>query len=398
MRLVCSCVSAPTNPHEIILKAGAKYWAALFLVILLFFLSSSPLKSSFSQDSSITAQARCIPQIQDTEKNNPSTLETGAWLRWQHSPVISVTGISGEWDAAGMAAKSCVRNGDLFHLFYQGDSGTGGSGSLLIGKATSIDLVNWTKCEKPLFSVGTPGSWDSYFVGMPSVIMVDSIWYLFYEGNDGNHSNIGLALSTDGLDFRRIKNGIDGTAVVLPIGPPGSWDDNNLGTPTIVRTRPGDPYRFALYYTAQDAATLTVRTGVAFSNDLISWVKEKDNPILDNGEPGEWDGGDVTASDVLIDADGHYTMLYCATGKYWGIGIARSSDGVYWEKHPQNPVLIGSGTGFDAENVQLPLCPVTGRILYSGAGSLYQIGLCSINPDDVIAKNRDLPTYTELNR
>ena len=46
-------------------------------------------------------------------------------------------------------------------------------------------------------------------------------------------------------------------------------------------------------------------------------------------------------------------------------------------KSNDNPILIGSGSGWDSNNVQLPLCPRSGYLLYSGAGPYYQIGLCT---------------------
>lgn len=296
------------------------------------------------------------------------------WVRYEENPIITVTGVPGEWDAGGAAAKSCILVNNQYHLFYQGDSGNGGSGSISIGKATSPDLFNWTKYpNNPVLSVGSSGSWDSYFVGMPSVIKIGYIWYMFYEGNNGIHSNIGLAISTDGNNFTKINYGINGTSKILEIGALGSWDDNNVGTPTILRASFKSKYRYLMYYTAQRSSNLEVCTGVAYSNNLINWVKEPMNPIL-TPRPNYWDKSDITCSNITIDWAGNYTMYYCAKDTDWKIGTAFSTDGKTWIRN-NNPIFVGSGSGWDSNHVQLPLVPMYGYMIYSGAGAYYQIGI-----------------------
>ena len=63
-------------------------------------------------------------------------------------------------------------------------------------------------------------------------------------------------------------------------------------------------------------------------------------------------------------------------------GYAASSDGIIWEQHPDNPVLAGSGSGWDANHVGNPCVVWTGfdyLLYYIGKGSSYSIGVANIS-------------------
>jgi hypothetical protein len=71
------------------------------------------------------------------------------------------------------------------------------------------------------------------------------------------------------------------------------------------------------------------------------WVADPD-PVLEHGETDAWDDGVVDWPSVIRTDDG-YLMLYNASGEgdleRSAIGLARSADGIAWERAVENPVV-----------------------------------------------------------
>jgi len=86
--------------------------------------------------------------------------------------------------------------------------------------------------------------------------------------------------------------------------------------------------------------------GYATSEDGITWEKYQGNPVLELGEPGSWDGIDLQMGCVLIDGE-TYKMYYDGHGSEgWVIGLATSPDGIHWTKDSlNNPVLPTGPSG-----------------------------------------------------
>ncbi len=78
----------------------------------------------------------------------------------------------------------------------------------------------------------------------------------------------------------------------------------------------------------------------AISRDGMQWRREPEDPVLEAGAAGSWDDGGVAAGSVIrIEQDGRpaYLMYYTGRrtdGQWGGIGLARSRDGINWEKRP----------------------------------------------------------------
>lgn len=120
---------------------------------------------------------------------------------------------------------------------------------------------------------------------------------------------------------------------ILVAGAEGEWDAGGLSWPSVVATDDG----WAMYY----AAAARPRTppqgiGLATSTDGITWTKHPE-PVL---EPGaDWDANGVDRPRVQR-TDAGWLMIYAAPGT--GLndrGLARSDDGVSWTPDPANPVL-----------------------------------------------------------
>lgn len=104
---------------------------------------------------------------------------------------------------------------------------------------------------------------------------------------------------------------------------------------------PDDPYRSRAIF----AAT---------SRDGVRWTP-KGSPVLERGEPRDWDGKGVL--DPAVHWNGRfYVMAYTAdpfgASASPRVGLATSRDGMVWRKHAQNPIVIGEDEGFDERGVR----------------------------------------------
>ena len=112
-------------------------------------------------------------------------------------------------------------------------------------------------------------------------------------------------------------------APVLELGPVGAWDGRAVADPYVIRI---EPY-FYMYYLGQDRA-VRQRLGVARSADGVRWEKLRSNPIL------ELDDEVGLGEPAVWQSDGFYWMLYTVreVGERRHLGMARSTDGVQWTK------------------------------------------------------------------
>jgi hypothetical protein len=113
-------------------------------------------------------------------------------------------------------------------------------------------------------------------------------------------------------------------ARVLDVGPVGSWDERAVADPYAIRI---GAY-FYLYYLGQDRA-VRQRIGVARSEDGVHWEKLRANPVVEMDEEEAGIG-----EPAVWQSDGFYWMLYTvrdfAENRY--LRLARSTDGVGWAK------------------------------------------------------------------
>jgi predicted GH43/DUF377 family glycosyl hydrolase len=90
--------------------------------------------------------------------------------------------------------------------------------------------------------------------------------------------------------------------------------------------------RFFDFYNAAKGSREQI--GVAFSTDLLNWMRYPANPVIRN-QPGGFDSGFCSDPKVYRDGD-HWTMIYFGVGKGAAhIMIAFSRDLVHWTADPE---------------------------------------------------------------
>jgi hypothetical protein len=114
---------------------------------------------------------------------------------------------------------------------------------------------------------------------------------------------------------------------VLDYGPSGSFDERAVADPYVIRI---EPY-FYMYYLGQDRA-VRQRIGVARSTDGIHWEKLRANPVLDLDLDHEAGLGEP----AVWQSHGFYWMLFTVRNfdETRFLGLARSTDGVHWTRLP----------------------------------------------------------------
>lgn len=247
--------------------------------------------------------------------------------------------------------------------------------------------AEWDVRSEPVLRNGAPGEWDGVDALNPSVVRTASGYLNFYSGYDGKTWHTGLASSADGLAWTKhgrtfspdpgtwegdyiaangsvvevagefwhyyqggrmprigLARSADGLRwtrrgdPVLPAGPRGSWDERGVADPYVVRFGPA----FYMYYLGQDRARRQ-RLGLARSADGVHWQKLRTNPILELGEPGAFDATGL-GEPAVWQAGTSYWMLYTArdASEVRRLGLARSQDGVRWTRVGDGPAVSGA--------------------------------------------------------
>ncbi len=83
-----------------------------------------------------------------------------------------------------------------YHMFFSyrySHNYKGKEGGYRIGYASSINMVNWNRCDEMAGMDVSETGWDSEMVSYPHVFMLDGETFMLYQGNEMGRSGIGLA-------------------------------------------------------------------------------------------------------------------------------------------------------------------------------------------------------------
>lgn len=238
---------------------------------------------------------------------------------WEPSlgPVLS------RGDSIDALNPSVVRfRGEYLNLYSEYDGRTWHTAT-----ASSPDGVHWSKTGRVL----SPSGWAGNYIAANGSALVDGSEILYwYEA--GDPFSIVLARSSDGVHWKKRED-----AVLRP-GPRGSFDERGVSDPYVIRAGAN----FYLFYVGLDRARRQ-QLGIARSPDGVRWEKLRSSPVLSPGGPGSFDENGVGEPAVWASA-GAWWMLY--TGRDRGerrrIGLAKSTDGVHWERDLNFPLIAGT--------------------------------------------------------
>jgi predicted GH43/DUF377 family glycosyl hydrolase len=248
---------------------------------------------------------------------------TGFDFRARQRPVLP-HGTPGEFDAHDALNPAIVKRDGIYYNLYSGYDGR----TWRTGLAISPDGLDWRK--QGVVLAPEPNTWEgSYIAANGALLLVsDQFWY-WYVGGPEELPRLGLARSADARRWTKDP------APVLDPGPRGSWDERGVADPYVIRS---GAY-FYLYYLGQDRARRQ-RLGVARSGDGVRWEKLRTNPIMELGEDSAFDENGL-GEPAVWEWHGEYWMLYTGRDRdeRRRMGLAKSRDGVAWQKLP--PVFAG---------------------------------------------------------
>jgi len=188
--------------------------------------------------------------------------------------------------------------------------------------------------------VNGPEAYDIAKAG-PRVVLREgpTTYRMWYEAVPaGNRSSVGYATSPDGLVWS--KQG----EVLQPSQPWEGGPDGEV-SPNSILLEDG-VYRMWYHSFGEDKKR---RIGYARSPDGIHWSKLPE-PVLDVGPEGSWDSLHIAEPRVFREGE-EYILFYMGMpegARSYGLGLARSADGIHWRKDPRNPVFGEGSEGWTA--------------------------------------------------
>jgi hypothetical protein len=268
---------------------------------------------------------------------------------WVYNPELYETiidgsgsrAVAGDWDGDRVSTPTVIAVPGGYKMWYDGWNQINGYST---GLATSTDGVSWNKHgSNPVLTPAGGGAWDNWFSGQVSVLLEGGVYKMWYSGA-GDPWQTGYATSTDGINWT-----IYASNPVLPVGPPGSWDEQEADGMVVIK----DGTTYKMWYHGANKDYTTSGIGYATSPDGVTWTKYASNPVL-TPNAGAWDESGVSWPRVIKNG-ATFEMWYFSDGH---VGRATSTNGVSWTKYAGNPVISNDWEGQGVRN---------GSILFDGS-------------------------------
>jgi predicted GH43/DUF377 family glycosyl hydrolase len=274
----------------------------------------------------------------------------------------------GEFDSHAVDCPFPFLHEGSYYMMYVGWDGIG----YRTGLAKSDDLEMWSKAGI-ILDRGRSGSVTQYNAAMTSILRDNDLFgpgvlkkvdgrfigtYHAYPkpGYEEGPAVIGLCYSDDLYHWE----------VGEPILRPDrncAWEAGGLYKSWLMKHE-GVYYMF---YNAKNKSSWPwiEQTGLATSTDLVKWERSPLNPLLPNGEKGEFD--DVFASDpVVLRHDNRWIMYYFGNGSdgHAREGVAVSDDLLHWRKSGEVLIDVGGEGSVDSKYAHKPGIIAKGSRLY----------------------------------
>ena len=283
-----------------------------------------------------------------------------AWTRHNDNPVIGPSGST--WKSHGTGSPEFLEFQGRTFLFYRGNGvlpGKGKTSSDRIGVAELLDIgtmrLKYRDLNRgfPVIDVGVAGEFDDAGVQSPAAVAFKGQVYLYYSATGKGPRRIGLAVSADGEQFKKIGPVLEGRS------------------PDVLVVRD------TLYMIYQKADPAGYKVYLAYSLDGEKFISVSDHPVF-SGAEGRWDAKSISTPRIWV-SGGVYYMLYGGSTDYVDepefFGLARSKDLREWDVHPGNPVF-GAGVHGTADGGAV-WCPAINEtenwfvLLYEGSRGKY---------------------------
>lgn len=229
-------------------------------------------------------------------------------------------------------------NGQLWAYYIADDRGRPG-----IGLARSRDGIRFDNAGLVLGVGNTPQ--NNRMRSFPGVWYDGpGRWYLVFEmSGTGNPGSVGLATSTDGVNWVT-----DPQAILVSRD---QWERNNVGTPSLWK----EGHTWYLFYhgfgRSGNGGPDDCQVGVAYGSDLRNLKRHSGNPIIRTSSNGP-DSGTIGRRSIVREGAYYYMFAEISTNQpyeraRWSSGLWRATNLLGpWERCHRNPILPVTAGGF----------------------------------------------------
>jgi beta-xylosidase len=216
-----------------------------------------------------------------------TSTDGSVWNEYSDEPVLTTDEVP--FAEVGALATSALVLDDgtwVLYLYTVGSSFADGPATYSIARATASDPAGpWEVYPEPVLLPGSDGEWDDAQVSAASVVHTADGYVMYYDGNDGrNNHMIGMATSMDGLVWTKYDDPATTDApyaesdpVLMPSDNPDAWDAVRVMQPNVVQTPQGWVMSFR---SSGRSPQRDQGYGFALSQDGITWNLYEDNPVF----------------------------------------------------------------------------------------------------------------------
>jgi hypothetical protein len=219
----------------------------------------------------------------------------------QFSEPQLATGLGNE---SSIGFPSVIYVGGVFRMWF-------GSGSISLAESSDGDA--WTLVQADVLTADPLGSFDTFSVGYPSVIVDGNQYRMWFSGFDGETFAIGSATSSDGVAWSRAS------APVLTAGSPGDFDNAAVAQPRAIQHNAQTLLWYGGYDTSQtDPGPWRIGLAVADGGGNVA----RRGVALDLSPSGT-DAFSARDPSVARRPDG-WLMVYAGLGEDYGYRLHRA--------------------------------------------------------------------------
>lgn len=204
----------------------------------------------------------------DSKIHYAESINGYTWTSPIATPLIIPDPNPAAWDHGGVLPGAAIIKDGTWYLYYQGYNTP--FGQWHTGLATSTDGITWTKRPQPVLSAGL--GWERQIVPT-SIIEKNGLYCLYYTGVNSGTYQIGVATSTDLINWTKHPQN--------PVMTPGlTWEGTKTSMATVVDE--GDSLAMVYAATSDNIHYF----GMATSVDGVNWNKYE-KPVFSN-KATEW--------------------------------------------------------------------------------------------------------------
>jgi predicted GH43/DUF377 family glycosyl hydrolase len=267
-----------------------------------------------------------------------------------------------------MNSRPVVLNEDTVRVYY-GRPGKGGGICYFDVDPRAPEKLK-AKPVGPIITTGPAGSSDDDWVLCPEPVRIsESHLRMYYAAKKtgGFFNKVWSLACADSRDNGQTWTKHEGNPIMTATDDP--WESGAVGFTSVERDERG----WRMWYLGTDTSSNAIKQiGYATSADGLKWVRYAKNPVLGVNPENAWERGAIAVARMIRDGRLYRTWYCCyPQNNTYAIGCAESVDGLHWTRSPNNPVLKGSGRGWDSGMTAYPgTVRVGDRYLmwYSGNG------------------------------